>query len=147
LKLKFLKYLILKIKEFWKQAMLNKILNFKRDILHKACLEIWYYTLYFRRVALKFLQHNIGSAVSDDKRTIFYLLAGRSPVLLYNGFSVRRYAYLSRRCISKDECQNMNHIRRVSKMEEIQIWRPFNNSCVTQCPDGFEDHVDDKNVR
>ncbi|KAL0117905.1 hypothetical protein PUN28_008943 [Cardiocondyla obscurior] len=56
------------------------------------------------------------------------------------------YAYLSRRCISKDECQNMNHIRRFSKMEEIQTWRPFNNSCVTQCPDGYEDYVDDKNV-
>lgn len=64
-----------------------------------------------------------------------------------NGFSVHRYAYLSRRCISKDECQNMNHIRRFSKLEEIQTWRPFNNSCVTQCPDGFEDYVDDKNVR
>ncbi|KAG5337371.1 INSR protein, partial [Acromyrmex charruanus] len=56
------------------------------------------------------------------------------------------YVYLSRRCISKDECQNMNHIRRFSKLEEIQTWRPFNNSCVTQCPDGFEDYVDDKNV-
>ncbi|XP_011882700.1 PREDICTED: insulin receptor-like [Vollenhovia emeryi] len=56
------------------------------------------------------------------------------------------YAYLSRRCISKDECLNMNHIRRFSKMEDINIWRPFKDSCVTQCPDGFEDYIDDKNV-
>ncbi|EZA49388.1 hypothetical protein DMN91_008927 [Ooceraea biroi] len=56
------------------------------------------------------------------------------------------YAYLSRRCISKDECQKMNRIRRVSKLEDMQIWRPFNGSCVTQCPDGFEDDIDEKNA-
>ncbi|CAL1676444.1 unnamed protein product [Lasius platythorax] len=54
------------------------------------------------------------------------------------------YAYLSRRCISKDECQKMNQVRRFSKTEET--WRPFNGSCVTQCPDGFEDDVDEKNA-
>lgn len=61
------------------------------------------------------------------------------------------YAYLSRRCINEEECYNMNHIRKFSKLEEIQTWRPFEDmgsfrSCVTQCPDGFEDYVDDKNV-
>ncbi|XP_012542075.1 insulin receptor [Monomorium pharaonis] len=57
------------------------------------------------------------------------------------------YAYLSRRCISKDECQNMNHhIRRLTKSEDVQIWRPFKNFCVTQCPEGYEDYIDDKNV-
>lgn len=38
----------------------------------------------------------------------------------------------------------MNQFRRFSKTEET--WRPFNGSCVTQCPDGYEDHVDEKNV-
>ncbi|XP_072753828.1 insulin receptor [Anoplolepis gracilipes] len=54
------------------------------------------------------------------------------------------YAYLSRRCISKEECQKMNQYRRFSKTDET--WRPFNGSCVTQCPDGFEDDVDEKNA-
>ncbi|GAB1866246.1 receptor protein-tyrosine kinase [Camponotus japonicus] len=53
------------------------------------------------------------------------------------------YAYLSRRCISEAECQKMNQFRRFSKTEET--WRPFNGSCVTQCPDGFEDD-DEKNA-
>ncbi|XP_029159912.1 insulin-like peptide receptor [Nylanderia fulva] len=54
------------------------------------------------------------------------------------------YAYLSRRCISKDECQKMNQFRKFSKTDEI--WRPFNGSCVTQCPDGHEDDIIEKNV-
>jgi hypothetical protein len=29
----------------------------------------------------------------------------------------------------------------------MQTWRPFNGSCVTQCPDGFEDDIDEKNVQ
>ncbi|XP_012223767.2 insulin receptor-like [Linepithema humile] len=56
------------------------------------------------------------------------------------------YAYLSRRCISKDDCQKMNRIRRFSKPEDMQTWRPFNGSCLTQCPDGFEDDIDEKNM-
>lgn len=95
------------------------------------------------RVALKV----VSCRVSDDKHAAFRLGRKISCLWYNNDFSVRRYAYLSRRCISKDECQNMNHIRRFSKLEEIQTWRPFNNSCVTQCPDGFEDYVDEKNVR
>ncbi|TGZ47902.1 insulin receptor isoform X1 [Temnothorax longispinosus] len=56
------------------------------------------------------------------------------------------FAYLSRRCISQDECLNMNSLRRFSKLDEIQTWRPFQNACVTQCPDGFEDFINEKNV-
>lgn len=60
---------------------------------------------------------------------------------------INRYAYLSRRCITPTECQEMNSLRRVSKMEDMHTWRPFNGSCVTQCPEGYEDYIDEKNVR
>ncbi|EFN83767.1 Insulin receptor [Harpegnathos saltator] len=56
------------------------------------------------------------------------------------------YAYLSRRCITPDECQKMNRIKRFPKLESTHTWRPFNGSCVTQCPDGFEDDIDEKNA-
>ncbi|KAL6267449.1 hypothetical protein P5V15_000525 [Pogonomyrmex californicus] len=58
------------------------------------------------------------------------------------------YSYLSRRCVNETECRDMNkkNEKKVSKLEDTQIWRPFNNSCVTQCPDGFEDYVDENNI-
>ncbi|XP_012284589.1 insulin-like receptor isoform X2 [Orussus abietinus] len=56
------------------------------------------------------------------------------------------FAYLSRRCISKEECLRMNHLRIPLRYDDEQKWRPFNGSCLTQCPDGFEDDVDENNM-
>ncbi|KAK1133274.1 hypothetical protein K0M31_011090 [Melipona bicolor] len=55
------------------------------------------------------------------------------------------YSYLSRRCVTKDECVGMNRLRRVI-LEDGQAWRPFNGSCVTHCPDGYEDALDENNM-
>lgn len=41
----------------------------------------------------------------------------------------------------------INHLRKISKIEDEQRWRPFNGSCLTQCPEGYEDHVDENKVR
>lgn len=40
----------------------------------------------------------------------------------------------------------INHLRKISKIEDEQKWRPFNGSCLTQCPEGYEDHVDENKV-
>nr|KAF7432422.1 hypothetical protein H0235_005346 [Vespula pensylvanica] len=56
------------------------------------------------------------------------------------------YAYISRRCITKDECLKINHLRKISKIEDEQKWRPFNGSCLTQCPEGYEDHIDENKM-
>ncbi|KOC60353.1 Insulin-like receptor [Habropoda laboriosa] len=57
------------------------------------------------------------------------------------------YAYLSRRCVTKDECVKMNRLRRVYFfVEDGQFWRPFNGSCVTHCPEGYEDALDEYNM-
>ncbi|CAD1477296.1 unnamed protein product [Heterotrigona itama] len=57
------------------------------------------------------------------------------------------YSYLSRRCVTKDECVGMNRLRRVYYiLEDGQAWRPFNGSCVTHCPDGYEDALDENNM-
>ncbi|XP_034183962.1 insulin receptor [Osmia lignaria lignaria] len=57
------------------------------------------------------------------------------------------YSYLSRRCVTKDECVRMNSLRRVYYfLEDGQAWRPFNGSCVTHCPDGYEDALDEYNM-
>nr|XP_031842328.1 insulin-like peptide receptor [Nomia melanderi]XP_031842335.1 insulin-like peptide receptor [Nomia melanderi]XP_031842344.1 insulin-like peptide receptor [Nomia melanderi]XP_031842355.1 insulin-like peptide receptor [Nomia melanderi]XP_031842364.1 insulin-like peptide receptor [Nomia melanderi]XP_031842374.1 insulin-like peptide receptor [Nomia melanderi]XP_031842384.1 insulin-like peptide receptor [Nomia melanderi]XP_031842395.1 insulin-like peptide receptor [Nomia melanderi]XP_03184240 len=56
------------------------------------------------------------------------------------------YAYLSRRCISMEECVKMNRLRRTYMLEEGQAWRPFNGSCLTQCPEGYEDALDHNNM-
>ncbi|XP_033351033.1 insulin-like peptide receptor isoform X2 [Bombus vosnesenskii] len=57
------------------------------------------------------------------------------------------YSYLSRRCVTKDECVRMNRLRRVYYvLEDGQAWRPFNGSCVTHCPDGYEDALDENNI-
>lgn len=59
-----------------------------------------------------------------------------------------RYSYLSRRCVTKDECVGLNRLRRIySVLDDDQAWRPFNGSCVTHCPDGYEDALDENNVR
>lgn len=56
-------------------------------------------------------------------------------------------AYLARRCIARDECYQMNRLKRVFYfLEEGQSWRPFNGTCVTHCPDGFEDTRDEHNM-
>lgn len=61
---------------------------------------------------------------------------------------LHRYSYLSRRCVTKDECVKMNRLRRVYYvLEDGLAWRPFNGSCVTHCPDGYEDALDENNVR
>ncbi|KAK2588363.1 hypothetical protein KPH14_004377 [Odynerus spinipes] len=56
------------------------------------------------------------------------------------------YAYISRRCITKAECLQMNYLRKISKIQDEQKWRPFNGSCLTQCPEGYEDHIDENNM-
>ncbi|XP_043512020.1 insulin receptor-like isoform X1 [Frieseomelitta varia] len=57
------------------------------------------------------------------------------------------YSYLSRRCVTKDECVGLNRLRRVySVLDDDQAWRPFNGSCVTHCPDGYEDALDENNT-
>jgi len=127
---------MLEIKEFSEKVhgKFLSVTKISRNLIH-----------YILDASLKVLSRRVSFRLSDDKYAAFYL--GRKiSCVVTTVFFVHRYAYLSRRCISKDECQNMNHIRRFSKLEEVQTWRPFNNSCVTQCPDGFEDYVDDKNV-
>ncbi|XP_043588860.1 insulin-like peptide receptor isoform X2 [Bombus pyrosoma] len=57
------------------------------------------------------------------------------------------YSYLSRRCITKDECVRLNRLRRVYYiLGDGQAWRPFNGSCMTHCPDGYEDALDENNM-
>ncbi|XP_043251642.1 insulin-like peptide receptor [Colletes gigas] len=58
------------------------------------------------------------------------------------------YAYLSRRCVTKDECIQINRLKRLhhQKLEEGQSWRPFNGTCMIQCPDGYEDALDENNM-
>ncbi|XP_033332193.1 insulin receptor isoform X1 [Megalopta genalis] len=57
------------------------------------------------------------------------------------------YAYLSRRCITTDECVKMNsRLRRIFVLEEGQAWRPFNGSCLIRCPEGYEDALDQNNM-
>ncbi|XP_014598475.1 PREDICTED: insulin-like peptide receptor [Polistes canadensis] len=56
------------------------------------------------------------------------------------------YAYISRRCITELACIQMNNLRKIWRLEDEQKWRPFNGSCITQCPEGYEDHVDENNV-
>ncbi|XP_012259845.2 insulin-like receptor [Athalia rosae] len=56
------------------------------------------------------------------------------------------YGYLDRRCITEEECLNMNrtvHQIAYSGVTKDPNWRPFRNSCISQCPIGFEDFVDD----
>ncbi|XP_053996085.1 insulin-like peptide receptor [Hylaeus anthracinus] len=54
-------------------------------------------------------------------------------------------AYLSRRCVTKDECVQINRLRRLHLLEEGQFWRPFNGTCMIQCPEGYEDALDAEN--
>ncbi|XP_012150893.2 insulin receptor isoform X1 [Megachile rotundata] len=57
------------------------------------------------------------------------------------------YSYLSRRCVTKEECVKMNRLRRIYYfLEEGQAWRPFNGSCVTHCPEGYEYALDENNM-
>ncbi|XP_024940155.1 insulin-like peptide receptor [Cephus cinctus] len=57
------------------------------------------------------------------------------------------YSYLLRRCITKAECKDINNkITRLKSndFEEERIsWRPFNGSCINQCPDGYEDSYEE----
>ncbi|XP_076171634.1 insulin receptor [Ptiloglossa arizonensis] len=55
-------------------------------------------------------------------------------------------AYLSRRCVTKDECVQINRLKRMHLLEEGQAWRPFNGTCMIQCPDGYEDALDENNM-
>ncbi|XP_076237917.1 insulin receptor [Calliopsis andreniformis] len=57
------------------------------------------------------------------------------------------YSYLARRCVSRDECYKLNRVKRVFYfLEDGQAWRPFNGSCITHCPDGHEDALDEQNM-
>lgn len=56
------------------------------------------------------------------------------------------YAYLARRCIAKDECVKLNSRLRRYQQEEGLAWRPFNGSCLTHCPEGYEDALDQYNM-
>ncbi|XP_051164841.1 insulin-like receptor [Leptopilina boulardi] len=55
------------------------------------------------------------------------------------------YSYLSRRCITKSECYQISKSRK-SYEENFHKWRPFQQSCIMQCPDGYEDYIDEHNV-
>lgn len=55
------------------------------------------------------------------------------------------YSYLSRRCITKTECYQISKSRK-SYEENLHKWRPFQQACVMQCPDGYEDYIDEHNM-
>lgn len=56
-----------------------------------------------------------------------------------------RYAFRERRCITALECIKMKpaHLR---KYDKAKNWRIFNNSCVTECPVGYDEIIDQNNV-
>ncbi|XP_043284804.1 insulin-like growth factor 1 receptor [Venturia canescens] len=56
------------------------------------------------------------------------------------------FAYRSRRCITKEECLRVNTLPHAQKAEETGPWRPFNGSCLVQCPHGFEEAIDENNL-
>ncbi|KAK0162937.1 hypothetical protein PV327_006663 [Microctonus hyperodae] len=55
------------------------------------------------------------------------------------------YAFRERRCITALECIKMKpaHLR---KDDKAKNWRIFNNSCVTECPVGYDEIIDQNNV-
>ncbi|XP_046625788.1 insulin-like receptor [Neodiprion virginianus] len=57
------------------------------------------------------------------------------------------YGYLMRRCITQHECLTMKVVlpRNEYAIHEQPVFRPFNHSCIQQCPKGYEDAVDPKN--
>lgn len=94
--------------------------------------EYYYYTnaYHFHDLTVK------NFRISNKKHNLIHFFR----FIYYNKFFIRRYAFLSRRCITKEECYEME------AFSKKHPWRPFKGSCVTQCPDGFEDGVDAKNV-
>ncbi|XP_074094296.1 insulin-like receptor isoform X1 [Cotesia typhae] len=53
------------------------------------------------------------------------------------------YAYSSRRCITAQECSNLNNIRKND--EDNKRWRAFNGLCLDHCPLNFEERFDQNN--
>lgn len=49
----------------------------------------------------------------------------------------KTYKYLNRRCISEDECRNMTRPRERSYDLRQKPYKPFNNSCIVECPAGY----------
>ncbi|XP_034951870.1 insulin-like receptor [Chelonus insularis] len=54
------------------------------------------------------------------------------------------YAYVSRRCITEEMCLKMNNLRQ--NKEDKRKWRTFNGLCISQCPDGYEETLDQNNI-
>ncbi|XP_012280342.1 insulin-like receptor [Orussus abietinus] len=48
------------------------------------------------------------------------------------------YEYLNRRCVQADECRRMKRPREASMVKEFP-YKPFNNTCVMECPAGYMD--------
>jgi len=63
--------------------------------------------------------------------------------LRYSRFCFR-VAYLGRRCVTEEECRQMNHSYMDAWMLDggRRCW-PFNGSCVDQCPPGYEELKND----
>ncbi|PNF35477.1 Insulin-like receptor [Cryptotermes secundus] len=47
------------------------------------------------------------------------------------------YKYLNRRCIREDECRNMSRPRERNYELRLKPYKPFNNSCILECPAGY----------
>ncbi|XP_044009399.1 insulin receptor-like [Aphidius gifuensis] len=57
------------------------------------------------------------------------------------------YTYLSRRCLTKEECLEINNNNNGIRTDEDKKWRPFKKSCISQCPDRWEDAINENNEK
>ncbi|GFG35214.1 hypothetical protein Cfor_01318, partial [Coptotermes formosanus] len=51
------------------------------------------------------------------------------------------YKYLNRRCIREDECRNMTRPRERTYDLRPKPYKPFNNSCILECPAGYVENT------
>ncbi|XP_066590355.1 insulin-like receptor isoform X2 [Prorops nasuta] len=47
------------------------------------------------------------------------------------------YVFMNRRCVKEDECRNMKRPREALSTVKNYPYKPFNGSCVMECPAGF----------
>lgn len=56
------------------------------------------------------------------------------------------YEFMNRRCVQEQECRQMLKPREASDTIKKYPYKPFNGSCVIECPAGYMDNEIDKNV-
>jgi hypothetical protein len=55
------------------------------------------------------------------------------------------FQYLNRRCIRADECRNMSRPRERNYDLRLKPYKPFNDSCILECPAGYVETEDGPN--